>query len=389
MFRSLVLLSLLATPALAADPPPAIQANGPAITVAAAAVRELVETVVVTGTLLARNEIMVGTEIDGLRLTEVLVEEGDMVAAGQVLARLGRDTLDAQLAQNAAALERLDASIAQARSRISEAEANRREKSSALERQRSLQRTGVASEASLEQRLAASQAADAQAASARDGLRLAEAQRAEAAAFRRELTVQLGRTEIKATTAGMVTRRTARVGAIVMRTSDALFRLAADARIELEADVPETVLAKLRTGQKAALVAVGDGQPIAAVVRLVSPEINRVSRLGRIRVAPDSPTPLTLGSFARASVELARREGVAVPLSAVQFGPGGPQVQVVKDNLVETRVITVGLKAGRFVEAASGLAAGEQVVAISGTFLRNGDRVRPQLAPQVVEGRAP
>ena len=386
MIRPLLFLALLAAPAQAADAPPAnLQANGPAITVATATMRELVETAVVTGTLVAREEILVGTEIDGLRLTEVLVEEGDMVAAGQVLARFGRDTLDAQLAQNAAALERLDATIAQARSRIAEAEANRKEKASALERQRSLQRTGVASEASLEQRVSAAESADAQAASARDGLRLAEAQRAEAAAFRRELTVQLGRTEVKAPAAGMVTRRTARVGAIVMRNNDALFRLAAEARIELEADVPEVVLTKLRVGQKALLFPVGDGPAIAATVRLVSPEINRTSRLGRVRVAPDTLTPLTLGSFGRASIELARRDGISVPLSAVQFGPDGAQVQVVKNNIVETLPITVGLKSGKYVEAAKGLALGEQVVAISGTFLRNGDRVRPQVA----EGAAP
>jgi HlyD family secretion protein len=387
MIRRLLLLACLAVPsAYAADTAPAPGNTAlPAITVVTAVQREMVETVVVTGTLVAREEIMVGAEIDGLRLTEVLAEEGDMVAKGQVLARFGRDTIEAQLAQNSAAMERLDAAIAQARSRIAEAEANRREKSSALERSQSLQRSGVASEAALEQRAAAAQAADAQAAAARDGLRLAEAQRAEAMAQRRELTVQLGRSEIKAPNAGLVTRRTARVGAIVMRSGDALFRLAGEGRIELEADVPETTLARLRAGQPAALLALGEGPQIDARVRLVSPEVNRASRLGRVRIAPEQIAPLTLGSFGRATIELARRDAIAVPLSAVQFGPAGPQVQVVKDNVVESRTIAIGLKSGKDVEAASGLRAGEQVVAIAGTFLRNGDRVRPQQAG----GRAP
>jgi HlyD family secretion protein len=376
----LILAALLLPLAL---PAAADERTAPAISVATAAVQPLAETVTLTGTLVARDEVMVGPELDSLRIVELLAEEGDKVAAGQVLARLSKDTIEAQLAQSQAAEQRLEAGIAQARSRIAEAQANQKEKASALERARTLTRSGVNSEATLDTRVAGAQTAEAQLASARDGLRLAEAQRAELLAQRRELMVNLGRTDIRAPAAGIVTRRTARLGAIAPRTGDALFRIAADAAIELEADVAETVLARLRIGQTAQVFAPGHDTPLAGRVRLVSPEVNRTSRLGRIRIAVDGQT-LTLGAFGRGVVEIARRDGVAVPLSAVQFGAGGTTVQVVKDGVVETRPVTLGLRAGRLVEIAAGVAAGEQVVAISGTFLRNGDRVRAMPAEKVV-----
>ena len=57
--------------------------------------------------------------------------------------------------------------------------------------------------------------------------------------------------------------------------------------------------------------------------------------------------------------------------------PQGPVVQVVRDGVVETRGVTVGLRNGRSAEISRGLAPGEQVVSVSGTFIRGGDRVTP------------
>ena len=110
-------------------------------------------------------------------------------------------------------------------------------------------------------------------------------------------------------------------------------------------------------------------------MRLVSPEVNRTTRLGRVRVAIEGAGTPVIGSFARAAVEVARRDGVLCPLSAVLFQPDGAVVQVVKDGLVETRGVKVGLRSGTQTEIRQGLAEGETVVAVSGTFIRGGDRV--------------
>jgi flagellar hook protein FlgE len=95
---------------------------------------------------------------------------------------------------------------------------------------------------------------------------------------------------------------------------------------------------------------------------------------------------LRIGAFARGTVELARTTGVAVPLSAVLYGPRGATVQIVVDGRVETRQVRTGLSADGFIQV-EGVRAGDLVVTRAGSFLRDGDAVRPVLAAAAqVEG---
>ena len=94
-----------------------------AVTVVRVAPADFTETVLATGSLVAREEILVGPEVEGLRVTEVLADEGQRVKKGDVLAKLVADTLEAQVAQNDAGLARATAAMAQARSSIVQAEA--------------------------------------------------------------------------------------------------------------------------------------------------------------------------------------------------------------------------------------------------------------------------
>ncbi|MGL4240353.1 MAG: efflux RND transporter periplasmic adaptor subunit, partial [Beijerinckiaceae bacterium] len=212
---------------------------------------------------------------------------------------------------------------------------------------------------------------------AREQLRLAEADKALAEAQRSEWMVRSGRTEIKAPADGVVSRRTARIGSIAAAAGDALFRIIKDGAIELEADLAETTLARVAIGQKAAVRPAGRETDLSGKVRLVSAEIARTSRLGRVRLALDKPDGLVVGSFARGVIEIDSRDAILAPLSAVLFTNEGPRVQVVKDGVVETRAITTGIRSGGRVAVQSGLADGETVVTVSGTFLRHGDRVTP------------
>jgi len=101
--------------------PLAAQTAAPSVTVAPVTRSELRETKIATGSFVARDEVMVSPEVDGLTIVEILAEEGDRVAAGQVLARLNRELLDVQLVQNGAQISRAEAAIAQARASIAEA----------------------------------------------------------------------------------------------------------------------------------------------------------------------------------------------------------------------------------------------------------------------------
>ena len=369
--RPAALLLLLGLPGVAraqgAMPKP------PSVTVAAATTGSIADTLTLTGTLVAREEVLVSPQIDGVAITAVLAEEGDRVVQNQVLARLSPDMIQAALAQNAAQLARAEASIAQARASLEEMTANRVQLDLALARTRDLVANGNASREVFEQRTAAARVGAARLDAGQNAVHGAEADRALAQAQLQELRVRLARTEIRAPVAGIVSRRTARLGSVVAGSGEALFRIIEDGAVELEADVPELLLARLRPGQAAALVTAGGER--RGQVRLVSPEVNRTTRLGRVRVAVEGDEGLVLGSFARAAVEVERRDGVLTPLSAVLFQPGGAVVQVVRDGVVESRTVQVGLRTGRVAEIRDGLRPGEQVVSVSGTFIRGGDRV--------------
>ena len=342
---------------------PAMAVKPPSVTVAHAVRGPIVETVDVTGTLVPREEILVSPQVDGVAITQILAEEGDHVRAGQVLARLSRETFDAMMAQNTAQIARDQAAIAQA-------EAARVQADASFARAHDLIRTATASRETYDTRQAAALSAAAQVASARADLAYAQAQK-------QELAVKLAHADIVAPVGGVVSRRVARLGSVVSMAADPLFRIISDGAVELEADVPESVLAKLRPGQPARLEMAG-GVVRVGKIRLVSPEMNRLSRLGRLRIAiEDAGQGLVLGGFGRAVVRTASHDGVLVPLSAVQFETNGPEVQVVRGGVVHTAQVALGLRAEGQAEITKGVDAGDSVIAISGTFVRDGDHVTP------------
>lgn len=348
----------------------------PAISVIEAKRREIVESVVVTGTLVPRDEILVTPEIEGYRVTEVLVEEGARVARGQVLARLSRDLIDRQLAQQAALVEKAEAAVPQAQSSIEQAEAAETEARLAFERAQQLLKTGNATAAVMEGRTAALRQAEGKRAFARNGLRIARADLAQAQAVLEELNLRLARTEIRAPEAGIVSRRSARVGLAASASAEPLFRLIARGEIELEGEVIETKLPQLRDNAPA-WIDLGDGTRIPGSVRTVYPEVDKATRLGKVRIRLEPDPRLRIGTFARGAVELARTRGVTVPQASVLYGGGKrSSVLVVADDVVEAREVRTGLSDDDDIEIRAGLADGERVVARAGSFLRDGDRVR-------------
>jgi HlyD family secretion protein len=363
------------SPKRAALPPPE-EMLAAAVTVARVAPAQFTETVLTTGSLAAREEVLVGPEVEGLRVTEVLAEEGMRVKRGDVLARLVADTLEAQLAQNDAAHARAQAAAAQARSGIVQAEARLLEANNAFERAKPLRAAGHLAESAYDQREQAARTAQAQLLAAGDGLKVAEAEKAQVEAQRRELLWRRGRTEVIAPADGVVSRRMARIGGFAAGAAEPMFRIVANGEVELDAEVPETRLAAVRIGQPARVEVAGSGEVIGRV-RLVSPEVDKATRLGRVRIYLGDNPALRVGSFARGVIETATGEGLAVPAPAVLFGPEGPVAQLVHNKRVETRKIKTGLASGGMVEVRAGLSEGDLVVARSGTFLRDGDLVRP------------
>ncbi|MEW6255919.1 MAG: efflux RND transporter periplasmic adaptor subunit [Pseudomonadota bacterium] len=375
---SLLALGALSAPALAADPVPPADEKGLAVSVTHPQRRELSDTLLVTGSLLPREEIQVGPEIEGYRLVELLAEVGDKVEKGQVLARLSRDMLDVQLAQNTANAAKAKATIAQQKAQLDQTLAQEAEASSAVDRTRQLRKSGVASQEQLDERERAVKVAIAQVAAAREALVAAEADANYVAAQGAEIQLRLARTDIRAPEAGVVLARTARIGAIVLSTrSDPLFTIARDGAVDLDAEVPEASMARLKVGQTAKVTPAGFSHPVEGQVRLIAAQVDKSTRLGEVKIALADDPHLRPGTYGRGVVELGRREALTVPLSSVMFDAEGAYVMLVEDGMVRERRVAAGLKGHGLVEITSGLKPQDVVVVRAGGFLREGDRVRP------------
>jgi len=347
----------------------------PAMSVVKVGDADFTETVAVSGSLVPREEILVAPEVEGFRVLDLKVDVGDRVKKGDVLAILVQESLDAQLAQNDASLARGDAAISKARSAIAEAEAHAAEADASFDRAKPLKNSGYLSASTYDQREAAAKSSQAQLVAARDGLKLAEAEKAQVEAQRRELQWRRDNTQVTAPADGLVSRRTARIGGMASGVAEPLFRIVLRGEVELDAEVIETELAKMSPGQKAKINVAGVGD-VAGAVRLVSPEVDKTTRLGRARIFLGDDPRLRIGSFARGTVDTAVAHGLAVPSSAVVFDAEGAFVQVVRDGHIVRNNIKTGLISGGRVEVREGLAVGDMVVAKAGTFLRDGDAVR-------------
>ena len=187
--------------------------------------------------------------------------------------------------------------------------------------------------------------------------------------------------EVRAPASGVVSDRTARVGQTVGLAGEPLFRLVRDGEVELEAEVTETRLHSVEAGQPARIEVAGFAEPIEGKVRLVAPTVDAATRLGRVKIALPADRNLRPGLFARGAIEVARRDGVVVPQSAVLFGATGPRVQVVSDGVVAERSVAIGLQDADGVEILRGVSDGELVVARAGGFLRDGDRITAVTPP--------
>ena len=362
-----------------AGPPP------PAVTVESARKREFVDRLFVSGTLVPREEAQVATRIDGLTIVAVEAEDGDRVRAEQVLARLDRSQLDALLAQNDAAAERADAAVAQATSNIAQAQAQLGWATSDYDRAQKLA-SGVMSAATIEQRQTAMKTAQAQLAAANGALSVAEAERKSRDAERQELLVRVARTDVRAPVSGVVSRRSAKLGATASSVGEPLFRIIEDGAIDLEAEAPQQSLARFAVGMPAEIRVPGVADPVLGQVRLISQEVAKATRTGKVRIALSDVSRAHIGAFASAQVELARREAVSAPAAALQRDGPTARLFVVREGRVEERRVTPGIVEGDEVEIKDGLAVGEKIVARAAAFLRTGDVVRTTPEATVAAG---
>ena len=180
---------------------------------------------------------------------------------------------------------------------------------------------------------------------------------------------------LRAPAPGLVTEVRTAVGAPASPQAAPMVRIAVNNEIELDAEVPSVHLLKLNPGATVRISR--DNAPdLVGRIRLISPQIDRTTQLGHIRISLTNNPSLKVGMFARANIDAKRSCGVAVPRTALDH----LTVQVVKGNTVETRKVRVGLVSDTSTEILEGLDVGEIVVADAGTSLHDGDQIKTMFA---------
>ncbi len=349
----------------------------PAITVTEARLETLRDRVIASGLIGPVEEVQVQPLIEGQPLEQLLVEVGDVVTEGQILAVLSKSTLELQRSEAVASLASGQATIAQAEAQLIEAEASAAEAQRVADRTAKLRAQGSSPQAAADTANANAVSAAARVMVARQTLEAARAQLALANARLENVDLQLSRTEVKAPVAGEIVERNARIGGIATAAGEAMFVIVRDSALELRADIAEGDLLRLQVGQKASLRAVGGTGPLSGTVRLVEPRIDTVTRLGRARIEVDAPEGLRSGMYVEAEILVVERAALSVPVTAVGSDATGATVMRVRDGLVDRVPVRTGIRDGARVEIVEGLAVGDMVVVKAGAFVRAGDRINP------------
>ncbi|SHK83050.1 RND family efflux transporter, MFP subunit [Bradyrhizobium lablabi] len=182
-------------------------------------------------------------------------------------------------------------------------------------------------------------------------------------------------TSLRAPAPGLVTEVRTIAGAPASPQAGPMFRISVNNEIELDAQVPSVHMLKLNPGATAR-ISRDNGPDLPGRVRLISPQIDRPTQLGHVRITLTNNPTLKVGMFARANIDAKRSCGVAIPHTAIDH----LTVQVVKGDTVETRKVRVGLVSDTSTEILEGLDVGEVVVADAGSSLHDGDKIKTTFA---------
>lgn len=313
------------------------------------------------GNVAAWQEAVIGSESNGLRLTEVRVNVGDVVKKGQVLAVFSPDTVNAD--------------VAQARAALLEAEANAAEAKANAARARTLENSGALSAQQISQYVTAEQTANARIASAR--------------AMLNSQQLRLRYTQVVAPDSGVISARSATVGSVVGAGTE-LFRMVRQGRLEWRAEVTAADLRNIRIGGSAKVKA-ANGSELTGKVRMIAPTVDPQTRSALVYVDLPADTssnaPFKAGMYATGQFELGESGALTLPQQAIAVRDGFSYVfRLSQDSRVHQTKIQPGRRIGDRIEVLSGIDANTTVVQNGAGFLNDGDLVavtsgRPAAAP--------
>jgi len=334
-----------------------------------------------TGYVTARRQATVSAKITG-KVREVLIEEGQKVAAGDVLARL-----DDSEARVEVALQR--AQLASARAQLTEAQAANANAEREYRRQQEIAELKLTSASALDAARTEADASRARVASQASGVRVAEE------ALQAAL-VQLDNTIVRAPFAGVVTVKAAQPGEMISPISagggsirTGIGTIVDMDSLEIQVDVSEAYINRVKPGQEveAVLNAYPDWRIPASVIAIV-PTADRSKATVKVRIALGEKDARIVPEMGVRVAFLESKEaageapppprGVLVPGAAIRQDGGKYVVYVVRDGRAERRAVSLGGTLGKSRQVRSGVAAGDRVIVEAPETLKDGDVVDAQ-----------
>ena len=305
------------------------------------------QTFTANGNIAAWQEVVIGSELSGQRLTRVNVNVGDEVKRGQVLAEINSDTIRADLAA-------AKASYAEAQAVLADAVTNNK-------RIQQLRNTGAISAQELTQYQTSQATAQAR----------LDASRAQIESNQ----LRLAQTQVISPDNGVISARTATVGSLA-QTGQELFRLIRDHRLEWRAEVTTSDLYKLKQGMNARIFSPDPAQPaITGKVRIIAPVIDPQTRYGLVYVDLPATQAFRMGMFVKGEFDLGEKPALTIPQTALLLRDGFAYVFIVgKNNRVAQQKVTVGRRLADRVEILD-LPANVKLGASGTGFLTDGDLV--------------
>lgn len=331
----------------AADAAAPAAAPAMAVTLAPVAERDIARGIGVSGEIAAVEEMQLGVEVAGLRVTELKVDVGASVRRGQVLLTLDRRMIRSELAQAEAALREAEAGAELARAN--------------LVRGRNLAEQRFISATQLDELRAARTQSEARVGTAR--------------AARDAAALRFGYAELRAPADGIVSKRLVQAGQVVGAGTE-LLRLIRDGRLEWRAELPVAQLAQISPGDRVELRA-PDGAPVVGRVRAVSPGVDIATRTGTVFVDLPAESGLMTGAYVEGRIDTGRARVPTVPASAVVLRDGFPTVFVVDaEGVAHAQRVRTGARSDDALELLEGPKTGARVAVRGAGFLADGDRVR-------------
>ena len=299
------------------------------------------------GTVAAWQEAIIGSEANGLRLVDVKVNVGDRVAKGQVLASF--------------ATEQVNAEVAQAQASFAEAQANALDAAGNADKARTLQASGALSEQQINQYTTADKTAKARLEAAKAMLVVQQ--------------VRLKQTGVVAPDSGVISSRSATVGAVVGSGTE-LFKMIRGGRLEWRAEVTSSEMAGIKLGTTATVTA-ASGAVVQGKVRMIAPTVDSITRNALVYVDLPANANIKAGMYARGEFELGSSSVLSLPQQALVLRDGFTYaMRVEQGNKVSQIKLQTGRRAGDAVEIIKGAKLGEQFVASGAAFLADGDVVK-------------